>query len=324
MLHTIRHVVAALFVFAAATQTARPAMALQNWFGYGGIFGPQTTYTFYAPPPVTTGYATEQVVTYMAPTTMAPGTVVSYSGQGLVLPAVAYAPVTTYAPPTTCGAVPTCGTVCGPATFAPATTTVIGPTTVMPAAPTTVVPAAPTWGTPTFPTPGTFAPATPAPMPATRSPELPTSTTISPADQLPTWSGYAPIQSEAPINVPPPPVMGETAPSSEAAKTTPKSGASEAPASEYFKPDLDISVPEEEDLVPVTPPASKPKTETPAKDEAAETGPRLGPEDGNTAIHPPTRSRLLAPATWRAARPAARRAQAKPLDSAWRAAPLEK
>lgn len=318
MLHTIRHVVAALFVFAAATLTASPAMALQNWFGYGGIFGPQTTYTFYAPPPVSAGYAPEQVVTYMAPTTMAPGTVVSYSGQGLVLPAVAYAPVTTYAPPTTCGAMPSCGTVCGPTTFAPAPTTVIGP------APTTVVPAAPTWGTPTYPAPGTFAPATPAPFPATRSPELPTSSIVSPADQPPSWSGYAPIETAAPINVPPPPVMGETAPATEAAKTTPKSEASEAPASDYFKPDLDISMPEDEDLVPVTPPASKSKTETPAKDEAAESGPRLGPEEGNTAIHAPTRSRLLAPATWRAARPAARRAQTKPLDSAWRAAPLGK
>jgi len=118
--------------------------------------------------------------------------------------------------------------------------------------------------------------------------------------------------------------MGETAPSSDAAKAAPKSEAAEASSSDYFKPDLDISMPEDEDLVPVTPPAAKPKTETPAKDEAAESGPRLEPEEGNTAIHAPTRSRLLAPATWRAARPAARRAQAKSLDSAWRAAPLEK
>jgi hypothetical protein len=353
-----------------------PALAVQNWFGYGGVFGPQTNYTFYAPQAVSAGYAPQPVASFSVPAGLGEQVIVSTSP--VVMPAVSYSPVTTFAPvtscrpvvsysPTTCGT--TCGTVCGPTTFV-APPASVAPVIVSPPA-ATIVPAAPPITTPVYPPPGVYPPATSVPFPPTRTPEMPTSSTTSPADQPPTLSGFAPIDGAAPMQtpyntapmnaapmnaapvntVPADAASAYTSPLNGATTTTPsnvappsgytsggavtdpsgakvttpeKSDASQAPRIDRLKPDLDISVPEEDEtMTPVAPTEKQLKIEaepTNKPADEAEVGPRLDVEDDeHTASRGMKRAGLLAPATWRAVRTASKRPAAKRTETVWRA-----
>ena len=44
--------VGAVALMCATLLPAGRAAGVQNWFGYGGVFGPQAYYTYYAPQPV--------------------------------------------------------------------------------------------------------------------------------------------------------------------------------------------------------------------------------------------------------------------------------
>lgn len=303
------------------------AQAVQNWFGYGGVFGSQTQYTFYAPQQVTAGYAPQAVTSFSVPAGLGQQVIVSSSP--VVVPAVSYSPVTTLAPVTSCRPVvtysPACGTVCGaPTLIAPPAAT--APVIVTPPA-ATVVPSTPTYGTPTYPPPGVYTPGTTIPFPPAASPEMPTSsTTVSPADQPPTLSGFAPLSTAttplAPASVAPPQGAGVAPPAAPSGATPEKSDASQPPVIDRLRPDLDISVPEEDEtMTPVVPSDSESKSGK--KSEAAptgekETGPRLDLDEDHTASRNKRPASLLAPATWRAARPAARRQGTTATSNGWR------
>jgi hypothetical protein len=310
---------AAALLMAMLLQAGR-ADAVQNWFGYGGVFGPQAYYTYYAPQPVVAGYAPTAVSAYSYPTVVS-APVVSYSTSRVIVPVTAYAPLTTsYAPVTSCRPVvaysPTCGTYsdqcgtyCGaPAAIAPS---ISAPVTVVPA-PTTVTPLAPRYGTPIYQPPGIYPQAVPAapisapPMtfPPTTSPGLPTSS-VSPADQPPTLSGYTPYSYSTTV-APPTTVSQTPAAPADAASVPPViEGATQPSTSQQRRPDLDISVPNEadEELSPVAPAEGDKAKEA---DESA-TGPKLQGDEANTASAGAPRTGLLSTATWRAVRPSSRK-----------------
>ncbi len=313
-----RIVCAAALAFAVLVPAGR-ASAVQNWFGYGGIFGPQAYYTYYAPQPVVSaGYAAAPVPVsaYSYPTVIAAPPVVNYSAARVIIPTTAYAPLTTvYAPVTSYRPVvaysPTGGTYggqsCGTATCAPAMIAPFGsgPITVAPA-PTMVTPSLPRYGTPIYPPPGIY-PSPPIiyPQQPSVSPGLPTSS-ISPADQQPTMSGYPPIDSSRYVPLGTGTSASPNEPNSGAASPPSENGAKPATTSNRLQPDLDISVPAKEDetLTPVAPADSS------SQDDDAAAGPRLEGDEGNTAAVGTPRTGLLSPATWRAVRPSTRRALA--------------
>lgn len=312
--------VGAAALLCATLLPAGRAAAVQNWFGYGGAFGPQAYYTYYAPQPVVAGYAPTTVSAYSYPTVVA-APVVNYSTSRVIVPVTAYAPLTTsYAPVTSCRPVvaysPTCGTYsdqcgtyCGaPAAIAP---TMIAPITIAPA-PTTITPLAPRYGTPIYQPPGIYpqtipaAPLSAPPMtfPPTTSPGLPTSS-ASPADQPPTLSGYAPYPYST-TAAPPVTVNQTPAPPVEAASVPPAiEGTTQPSAGQQRRPDLDISLPNEadEELSPVAPAEG---AEAKEADESA-TGPKLQGDEANTASAGAPRTGLLSTATWRAVRPSSRK-----------------
>ncbi len=306
---------------------ASPAAAVQNWFGYGGTFGTQTYYTYYAPQPVVANYAPAPVATYMVPAAQPVAAPVITSR--VVVPAVAYAPVvayrpvTAFAPVTSCRPVvsyygATCGSTCGstclpyrvPAAttipVVPAPVVVAPPVTVTPA-PTTTFPATPApYTVPNYPPPGVYPQAPVYPTAPTRTPELPNSG-ISPADRAPTLSGRVPLDAGAALPAAPP----------AAATTTEKTKA------DPYQPDLNVSVGEGDDLVPVEESAKEKSEEKapaePAADAESTSGPVLKLDEDNTASLQKNRTNLLAPATWRAHRPPRRAAHSAP-ELIWRAA----
>lgn len=310
--------VGAVALALAVLLPGREAGAVQNWFGYGGTFGPRAYYTYYAPTTVVSaGYAPTTVTSYSYPTVVS-SPVVNYAASPVIAPTITYyAPVATaYAPVTSCRPVVAyyqgsncrayagqCASYCGtPAIGAPVTVTP-APITVTPA-PTTVTPLVPQYGTPIYQPPGVYTPAAPTAPPVTApvSPGLPTSS-VSPADQPPVMSGFAPL--DATTIVPPTTVdVPATSPSGPAAPAASETSPSK---SDQLKPDLDISVPnaDEEELTPVEPPDAAKEQEN-----GAATGPRLEGDDANTAAAASQRTGLLSTATWRAVRPSSRKLSA--------------